>query len=526
MNAADVVARLAPEHRSIITAALGDIPAATDAWRTWRSLVNFDEIDDPSTRLLPLVARRPDVIPADDPVRKRVLGVYRQTWVSNHRLWQAAAPTIETLIRADIPVMVLKGSALLHWYGDDWGVRPMYDIDLAVPVRSLGDALTTMERAGWTPELGQTTDWVRHRMRRSRHSWGFASAHGGRLDLHWRVLPGSMWDRADESFWTGTTDIDIAGLRVARMHPADLLVHVLLHGVYELNRPPLQWMADVVHLTRGIEPAERSEVIDRFVTHARLHGALRVARAGLGAIHHVIGDTSVEPFLTALEGHDSTIERLRHHRGPGAEQLAQLSRNATGGAGITRGLLGLAARRMELDLAARRPAMTLYVASGRAPAVARILRRRRGPFVRVPAEHPSPLHTANADSFDLTDPHIVDQVGATGWGAIRPDGADTMGRESRLLLPARGATTISLELTAREGTRDVEIMVNDRRAGRVEASATLTTVTVPVPTTTRRVEPLEISLRAARRHPWLPTLPKLELSVRRVEVHRAELRRD
>ncbi|MEN9506137.1 MAG: hypothetical protein RI958_2063, partial [Actinomycetota bacterium] len=471
MNVDEVVARLRPDHRAVVRAALcEDAAAAGAAWREWRSLVEFDLMDEPSTRLLPLIARRGDVVPADDPVRRRVHGTYRRTWVSNHRLWQEVAPTIVELSRAGVPVMVLKGGALLHWYGDDWGVRPMYDVDLGVPVGSLGEALAVLERSGWTAELGQTADWVRWRMRRSRHSWGFASANDGRLDLHWRVLPGSMWDGADRGFWSGSSEIDLAGVRVARMHPADLLVHVLLHGVYESNRPPLQWMADVVHLTRGVGPAERADVIDRFVAQARLHGALRVGRAGLGAIRQVVGEASVEPFIRALDGRDSVVERLRHHRGPGAGQLAQWSRNATGGAGVGRGLAGLAARRIELDLVERPVAMALYVAGGRSPVVARAL-RRRGPLVRVPAGPSAAVGAARDLVFELSDPWVLDRVGATGWGVVRPAGADTMGREARLLMAVRGARSVRLEVASRGEVKQVEVVVNDRRVGRAEVGA-------------------------------------------------------
>lgn len=528
MNVDDVVARLGPAHRAIVRAALCDQPgAAAAAWRDWRASVDFDSVDEPSARLLPLVARRGDVMPEDDPVRRRVLGVYRRTWVSNHRLWQEAAPTVAALRGAGIPVMVLKGGALLHWYGDDWGVRPMYDVDLAVPVSALGDALAVVERAGWTAELGQTTEWVRWRMSRSRHSWGFASPQDGHLDLHWRVLPGSMWDGADEGFWSASAEVDVAGVRVARMDPADLLVHVVLHGVYESNRPPLQWMADVVHLTRGVEraagAADRDATIERFVHQARLHGALRVARAGLGAIRDVVGEPSVEPFLRALDGRDSVVERLRHHRGRGAAQLAQLSRNATGGAGVVRGLVGMAARRMEWDLVERRPAMVLYAASGRAPVVARAARRVGGPLVRVPAGRTAPVHAGGDGRFDFTDPRVVDGVGATGWGVVRPEGADTMGREARLILPVTGAGSVRLEMRSRGGEKDVEVLVNDRRAGRAEVGAAVTTVTVPVSVVAGRSRgPLEVSLRAERRRRWSPALPKLGLSVRCVEVRQHE----
>ena len=107
------------------------------------------------------------MIPVDDPVRRRVRGLYRQSWVRNHRLWHEALPVLHALEERRVPTLLLKGGALLPLYGDDWGARPMYDVDLLVPDEHFDGAVVLLRDLGWVPEQGQSFDWVRHRMRRT-----------------------------------------------------------------------------------------------------------------------------------------------------------------------------------------------------------------------------------------------------------------------------------------------------------------------------------------------------------------------
>jgi hypothetical protein len=79
---------------------------------------------------------------------------------------------------------------------------------------------------------------------------------------------------------------------------------------------------------------------------------------------------------------------------------------------------------------------------------------------------------------------------------------------------------VRLEVASRGEAKQVEVVVNDRRVGRAEVGAAVTTLTVPVPGD--RVDGfLEVALRAVPRVRWWPVLPRLELSVGRVVVRGA-----
>lgn len=521
MNVDDVVAGVDPDHHLMLVAALCPTGQATEAWQAWRRRVDFDDIDGPTQRLLPLIARRPGVIPQDDPVRRRVRGLYRQSWVRNHRLWHESLPVLDALEERRVPVLLLKGGALLPLYGDDWGARPMYDVDLLVPDERYEDALVLLRDLGWIPEQGQSFDWVRRRMRRTLNGWGFQRGEHGHIDLHQRALAGSLWKGADAAFWAGAVEATIDGTPRLVLHPADLLVHLLLHGVQFVNNPPVQWVADVVHVTRAVDP---KALAPRFVEQARSHGALRVAEAGLGAIHRLVDDDSVLPLLAAVTGATSYLERLRHHRGPGATAMAQLARNSTGGAGPVRGARDLVGRRLELDLVNRPWTAGAHVTAGRSPAVDRALRRLAGPYARPPVPPGEPLRLPV--DLDLTDPSTTDRFGGPGWEQITPGGAVTMGRESYLVLPladrAGGSDTrlwLELELASLDAPKAVDVVVNGVAIGPVEVA--------PEPSIVRRLiepaaitptGPLEVVLRARRQ--GIGTRPPVYLRVLRVRIGR------
>ncbi|MCD9623243.1 nucleotidyltransferase family protein [Rhabdothermincola salaria] len=512
MNADEIVAGIDPHHRQMLVAALCPEPEASDAWRAWRAAVDFDDIDDATQRLLPLVARRRGVIPDDDPVRRRVRGLYRQAWVRNHRLWHQALPPMAAFEARAIPTLLMKGGALLPVYGGDWGARPMYDIDVLVPDERFDEAADELTSLGWTPEQGEPVEWVGQRMRPFLNGWGFQSGEHGHLDLHHHALAGSMWTHADRAFWEGSVVIDVAGTRQRVLQPADLLVHLLLHGVQFDNNPPVQWIADVVHVARSTPVGV---LAPRFLAQARTHGALRVAEAGLGAVLDLTGEPTVEPILQAVRGQSSYLERLRHHRGPAARPLLDLSRNATGGAGPIRGARDLVHRRLELHLVAHPTAALARAASGRSATVGRALRRISGPIARVPRppDHDLVLPT----DLDLTQPSTLNRFGGPGWWKSTPEGAVTMGRESYLVLSlpraAHGrALTVQLDAASLDGPKAVEVLADDTVVARaVVGDQPQTVFATVVPPLAGHAPTLDLVVRVAR--PGLRPRPAVNLRV-------------
>lgn len=457
-------------HRLLLVAALGDESLAAQAWQQWRRSVEFDGIDGPTQRLLPAIVRRPGVIPHDDSVRGRVRGMYRQTWVDNHRTWAGVHPVLDALAADRIDVMVVKGAALLQHYDDDWGTRPMYDIDLVVRLVDRSRALAVLGANGWRPELGQSPTWVDVRMGRLRHSWGHERGERERLDLHWRLTPAVMAPDAQAAWWNTARDAQLGGRRVRVLHPADLLLHTLLHGTGGGNEPPIQWIADATRVARSI--AHDAAVVEHWRTQTQRLGLVGVATTALAVAASIVEPVSTERSLSIVADHLSTqrslVDRLRTWPGPARAIVAEVATEAAG-VGLRRGLAAAARRVVEVDVVTSERAAVVEGITGRSRWIAPLRRRIVGPLAKppiaAPAQHlPLVLH--------LADPTTLDHHGGSGWRVVFADGAATSGRSASLVVPlAEGEVPSSIAVVATAGSAArLHVVVDGRRV----ASASMT----------------------------------------------------
>jgi hypothetical protein len=138
--------------------------------------------------------------------------------------------------------MVLKGAALGTCYYQDPGSRPMDDFDVMVPFERARDAIAVLRAAGWTPYDAQPEAAVlRH------HAEPFSAPGDRELDLHWHL----QWEAVnDATAWSAALPITIAGVMSKRLHPADQLVHVCVHGSTSNEVAPIRWIADAVSILR------------------------------------------------------------------------------------------------------------------------------------------------------------------------------------------------------------------------------------------------------------------------------------
>jgi hypothetical protein len=488
-------------HRQLVRAACLDGPEAAAAWRAWRTLVDFDDMDEPSGRLLPAVARRTDVLTDDDDVvRGRIRGLYRRAWVANHLLWQETAPVLVALGAGAIPVMLLKGAALRRFYDGDIGARPMYDIDILVRPEHARRALGILDGLGWEPEFVQSSAGIGARLAFRRHSTGFVRGENGRLDLHWHALATSIGARADDAFWRAARPAADGGPELV-MHPADLLLHVLVHGTTGNNAPPLQWIVDAFRIVGGSE----EPLGGRLAMQARAHGVVRKVTTGLRVVETVTGSTIGGPLFEALgDERPGGLERVRHGwagRGRADRVLDGLAKHAAGETGLLHGAADFVSSRLDLPLT-RRPVVTIaHAALGRPPGVARVA-RRFGPLSRILGTSPPPVGVGTV--LDFTDPDTLDSYGGPGWQSTTELGAEARGDEVRLVLPVKPGAGPSLwavlSFTTLQ-TAPVLVAVDERPCATTRGGVGPVEVAVPLGPGVDG-QPVEISLRSIRRGAW------------------------
>lgn len=422
-------------------------------------------------------------------------------------LWRRGRPVFDGLRALGVRVMLLKGAALVDSYGGDWGARPMFDVDVLVRPEHVPPALDVLEELGWVPEYEMTFDWVRSRARTRRHAWGFLR-EDGRLDLHWHVLQESVGSRSDHQFWAEAVPAERDGIGVLTPAPAALLLHVLEHGVAGDNAPPVQWIADAVHVVRASGDDELGE---RLAHLAHEHAELRTVHAALGAIATLVDPAPVAPLVDRVTRERRTpVEWLRH----GSTATRELAARAAGGNGLLRGGVELVVDR--LDLALTSSPMRAVVARG--------VPGRTGGLARTPAGDAPPID----GSFELefSCGVTLDRYGGPGWGRPEPSGATARGGAARLVLPLADPLTaadlvVELDLHARDAPATIEVRANEHLVASELIGTDTTRLAVDIPAAVvARFTPLELSLRRARPG-RLRARGALRIRLERLRVRRA-----
>ena len=136
----------------------------------------------------------------------------------------------------------------------------MLDVDILVPYTAFDAALDVLEGDGFATSL----DIPRDRRRRNYHGAGMAHPDGRLLDVHWQlalpfVLPHAEAESGDD-FWNASEPLDLGELSVRTLCPADMLLHVIVHGLWSGSAANVRWVADS---TRDLGAAQHTIDWDR-----------------------------------------------------------------------------------------------------------------------------------------------------------------------------------------------------------------------------------------------------------------------
>lgn len=229
----------------------------------------------------------------------------------------------ELLLRAGIPVVVLKGAAYVMAGLEAAQGRLFGDLDILVPRGALADAERILDRAGWQQENKSRYDdryyrrWMHEVPPRRHHSRGTV------IDMHHSILPLTARHRPDvKDLWAEARTIDgFEDLYV--LAPEDMLLHsashLFLNGEFERG---LRDLYDFVRLGRqfGQDPTFWTRVATRAAQldlTDPLHDATRYANRILGAGFPASGAVAkrTRPFMdTLFERGLQPNHRLAHDR--------------------------------------------------------------------------------------------------------------------------------------------------------------------------------------------------------------------
>jgi len=136
---------------------------------------------------------------------------------------------LEGLHRLEIPVILLKGAALVKTVYGDIGLRPMADLDLLVPEEWLHDAQAVVRGLGYLP-VGSPAEQD-DTEKNHRHMPGLMGVGKPVLfEIHRHVVRRDSGLHFDISgFWSRAQEISVADKKVLVLAPEDLLIHLSLN---------------------------------------------------------------------------------------------------------------------------------------------------------------------------------------------------------------------------------------------------------------------------------------------------------
>jgi hypothetical protein len=467
--------RLPHEHALALRAALRSGEDAEDAFAEWRRLVDFEAVDEPTYRLLPLIYWNLGPRPGDDPVIGRMGGVYRRTWVVNTIRLQEAERAIVALGEAGIPTALLKGAAMIARWTPDPGVRMMADVDLLVPRERAREAVDRLAAAGWRAAIDHSAPLTEADLG-DEHAILLRSATGGELDLHWRALIHGAGTASDDAFWDRAEEIDLGDVRTHVLGAEDHVHHACSHATTWTAAGRVDWIADSALIIRAAGPSfDWSRVLEL----ARLDRSELPVKVLGTALGEVLGETASADEVGRLRVRRPAISErielgLRRRRpeklGEPAELFLALQDHRRQSPELLRRPLlaaipSFARRHWRVDGFRGALAQLAYRALGRPRWLRRTLIRR----VRRRAPQASDLSLLDAGVLPLSAEGDAEECLIAGWSFAEEQGRWTDGHEAALAVrspePVDGLAVevISTPLLHPEHPKlDVEVWANDR----------------------------------------------------------------
>jgi hypothetical protein len=424
------------EHELLLRATLGPDDEALDAYERWRAEVDLATVDRASQRVLALLAERLGDR-RDDAVAEKVHRIARFTWLRTQVLLERSAPAVRALTESGIPVLLIKGAAVLAHTGWQVARRPMDDLDIAVPRALAAPAVEMLRACDFVPPYRPTRAHLDE-----RHALGFRHPSGAEVDLHWHTLHASLHHDADAAFWAAAQPARLRDVDCLVLCREDALLQAVVQGREHTETHPLRWAADAAELLRGATDFDW----DRVLEQARRHRVGRELREGLD----VLAELGVVPEDVRAEGAARRAAGGRARRADEAAGHGPLAPSPR--ARISDELTGWVRREVAPGARLGPRHAALYLKETWALPRARSIPRHAlwlacGRRAGAPEDRPPAAAVPLTDSlrFQLGESGTANL--GEGWWAPDTYGAWTRGREAVLVLPLDAPHDAPLRLT-------------------------------------------------------------------------------
>jgi hypothetical protein len=268
-------------QKLLLRAALLEGKSGAAAWRELRPGFRLDDLDTPSTALLPLLRRQLEHRGIDDPLLPRLRGVYRRTWYVNQLRLDRARGALGALHEAGVEPLLVGGWELPTRYYGDLGLRPAAELH----------ALVRPEDAGRAEE---------------------AVADEGVVET--RLFHDFQGEEA-EDLWQASVEMELGGVATRTLGPTDEFLDVCLRGARTIAPPSILWIADAVTVLAAAPAALDWK---RLVRQARRIRATLRLRDALVFLRDELEAAIPAGVVAALEATPTTRRERIAHRVAGA----------------------------------------------------------------------------------------------------------------------------------------------------------------------------------------------------------------
>ncbi|HJQ22590.1 MAG TPA: nucleotidyltransferase family protein [Blastocatellia bacterium] len=172
---------------------------------------------------------------------------YLRTSLANQMAFQELGDLLDRFERNRIPLIILKGAALVPTLYGDHALRPMGDLDLLVPRAAAAQAQAALIEQGYTAATEMARGFAEaFAVERSFLRLGDRPAQ---IDLHWHLFATAYYaERIPiEWFWRRTTTIEVSGRRALTFSPTAQLLYLSAHYLQHHYRR-LIWSYDIARL--------------------------------------------------------------------------------------------------------------------------------------------------------------------------------------------------------------------------------------------------------------------------------------
>jgi hypothetical protein len=210
-------------HRLLIHAALDKGKRGKQSFDRWKKRVSFTDIDYPSQKMLSAVSHHL----AEDEVSRQVLKVAKFTWLRSQMLLQAGFRAEDALRSCGIPVVWIKGAAVLARTSTRVSNRQMEDIDLLIPVNQVSMAARCLQEAGFHSSADRELANEPTKITDNTHAIAFKDSTGAEVDLHWRAFKETARSADELELWERASEAVLIDRKTTVISQEDLLVQVI-----------------------------------------------------------------------------------------------------------------------------------------------------------------------------------------------------------------------------------------------------------------------------------------------------------